>query len=168
MFALPSYAGFSCRLAQRLGDPRIANDANFWEDFGRISDRGNDRELADLLRRHGIDDRGGGRPDVPARGGTPQRTPIQMNQTATRELRLLQPGLREKAEEFMQLARGGSSDLFAQLRQNQGRWQLERLSGMNGLHSVRLNQGYRAVFRARNDGSIEIVNFSKTATHGGH
>ncbi len=163
-------ANFSCRLTQQLGNPAISSNAKFWEEFGRISENGSDRELASLLQKYEVDARSpNSSPNRERRSvDVPSRAAFQLNQVARNELRNLQPAIRDKANEFLELAKGGSPNLFAQLRNNQGRWQLEKLNGKKSdLHSVRLNQGYRVVFRERPDRSIEIVNFSKTATHGG-
>lgn len=171
LFCNAATANFSCHLTQQLGNPKVSSDAKFWEEFGEISERGSDRELAELLRKYEVDPRVSSRPVSLERraAGAPASPAYQMSHTAKSELKSLQPALRDKADEFLQLAKGGSADLYAKLRANQGRWQLERLSGrQSDLQSVRLNQGYRVVFRERSDKSIEIVNFSKTATHGGH
>ena len=166
---VPARASFSCRLTEQLGNPQINSNPNFWEDFGKIAENGSDRDLGDLLRKYGVDERS----DAPSSGAVdrraaaPAKPAFQMSRTAATELDRLPPGLRRKANDFLELARKGPTEMFRELRQNRGGWQLEKLQGEQGM-SVRINQGYRVVFKELADHTIDIVRISKTATHGGH
>lgn len=172
LFSSTSFAGFSCHLTQQLGNPKVTGDAKFWEEFGRISDKGNDRELADLLKRYDVDARANSAPvgataQIERRAVIPSGPAYRMNHTAQKELKKLQPNLRDRASEFLEIAKTGRSKLYAELRKNQSSWEFEKLNGNLG-YSARLNGGYRVQWTEGANDSIEILRFSKTATHGGH
>lgn len=170
------FAGYSCHLTEQLGNPSIANNAKFWEEFGKISERGSDRELAELLKRYEVDaressgsvDRSSSEANRRELGPVASAAPAyRMNHTAQKELSKLQPNLRNHANDFLELAKGGRAQLYAELRKNQSSWKLEKLRGGEGF-SARLNNGYRVQWSEGPNDSIEITHFSKTSTHGGH
>lgn len=172
LFCVVSLANFSCHLTQQLGNPKIASDAKFWEEFGRISDKGSDRELADLLKRYNVDARTSSAPARNAAQGerravAPAGPAYRMNNAAQKDLKKLQPNVRSRASEFLELAKGGRSDLYAALRRNQSSWEFKKLKADEG-YSVRLDGGYRVQWIERPGDSIEIIHIDKTSTHGGH
>lgn len=161
-------ANFSCRMTEHFGNPALANNAKFWEDVGEVSaNGGGDRELANLLKKYGVDERQDSMIVATERRRTPPpptAPAYQLARKATKELETLRPSLRVKANDFLELARQGRSTFYKGLRNNQERWRLHHLEGGRE-QSANLDNGYRAIFRERDDGVIEVLRFSKTASH---
>ncbi len=164
-----SFAGLPCHLTQQFGNPKLANDAKFWQELGPLAERGDVKGVAALLSRRGIETRAAAAPVQLERrvASVSSANAFRMNHTAQKELSKLQPNLRDRANNFLGMAKNGRSALYAELRKNPGSWEFKKLKGSEGF-SVRLDGGYRLKWVEKPGDSIEIVNLNKTATHGGH
>lgn len=93
--------------------------------------------------------------------GADDRYPIALTKKAQKDLEKLQPGLREKYQDFINEVSAGG------LRNLNSNWHLEALTRMPeiGDYSIRLNRGYRVVFAFSPAAGFTILHISKTITH---
>lgn len=91
---------------------------------------------------------------------------VELDRKAVKSLKSLQPSLQVKVKEFIDEV--GDEGMQSLSKFRNGRWQLEKLEeagyGPNA-YSVRVNHGYRIVFRSDATGALKITDISKTLTH---
>jgi plasmid maintenance system killer protein len=154
-----SAAASSCLLSEALKDPALSNNAKFWEEYGQLSpkDQNSDLALKALIEKFKST-----QGTVPASAPTSvasntvadnKALSLSVDHKAEKEIKHLQPGLKKKVDEFLDVALkpGG----IQEIRSNPGRWHYEKLPefGPNA-HSVRLNAGYRVLFDLDGDNIV--------------
>ena len=159
-----SFAGLRCDLASKLGDPKIVSNLDFWEEFNKLQASGklHDRDLESLFKKYGVDSNGSA-PSVPS---VAQSRPFSYSTTskADKDLKKLPNNLRKNYEEFMSIM--SDRDGFKALYDNPGRWHYEKLKAQDNLHTVRLNGGYRVLFKKVDDGNgIEVLEVNRDSIH---
>lgn len=158
----------SCEGLQKL-KPALRDNPNFWNAYAEKPPR-NDAELQKFIENFEKEHHPTNATAVAhAANDVPTGPRYRLTQSANKDLKKIssQPGLRMKLDQFLQLAHKDQKTFYHELRSQPGKWSLEKIREFDG-YSVRLNDGYRVVFRETEDGMIDIINFSKTATHGGH
>lgn len=157
-----AHANLRCDLASKLSDPKISSNLDFWEDFNKLQAKGkvSDREYEELFRKHGVDS---SKPQAPSVVPSSSK-PFNYSTTAKadKDLKKLPSNLRKQYEEFMSIM--SDKDGYKGLYQNPGRWHLEKLKSVDGLHTVRLNGGYRVLFRKLENG-IEVLEVNAAKVH---
>lgn len=166
--ALPllSYAGLSCDMSKTL---QVASQSgklgdHFWQEYARLSQSGiGDRELGELLRKHGVTI-----PESPITGRRitdlpPPRVRPFVEKTVIRDVDRLAPPLRQKYAEVVErlTADPSGKSFYSQ----PGKWHFEKLPQYGkDAHSVRLDSGYRVLFDLQN-GVAKIRQVDKTIGH---
>lgn len=155
--ANPVQASFSCRMAQMLGDEKIATNPQFWNELAKI--KHNDAELEKLITKY-----------APELLQTEKKAFI----VARQEFKIQKPAEKTLAgiknstiyknyEEFLDIITDPKKGLQS-LYDNPGRWAHKKLKMNRDQHTVRLNDGYRVLFEVK-DGIVNVLDISMEITH---
>lgn len=170
IFSLNTIAS-ECLLTEALRDPKFSSNEKFWEEYGKLSaqKRLSDDELKNLIHKHGGSLEGESKNTSslnPKESAFKPSNTLHIHSKAESEIQKLSPILRKKVDEFLELAVKPSG--FDEIRQNAGRWHLEKLTKAkdvgDNIYTVRLNSGYRVLFE-RKDNTIEILRVNKEPIH---
>ena len=138
-----------CLMSEALKDPKLAQNGKFWEEYSGLAAKGEipyDKMQA-LINKHGgfSDGKSGAEPKT-----FKKSISLEVQHKAEKEIKALPKSLKEKVDEFLELALkpGGMQEV----RNNPGRWRLEKLH--DGSHTVRLNDGHRIKFQEDGDNLI--------------
>lgn len=148
-------AGLRCDLLKKLDDPKL--NEMFWNEYGVLASQKNlnDRTLAGLLEKHKVSTT-----ETPTVESLPSSSPtrVSYNKRAEKELALLPTkSMKKNYEEFMTVMRDGNG--LKELYKQPGKWHLEKLQGHDHLYTVRLNGGYRVLFKLeKNDLTLMEIN----------
>jgi len=166
-----AHAGLSCNITKSFDRDDIKNDASFWEEFGRLSAKGEltDSNVEELLKKRSVEVRvsetGPDSPNLKPKDRRVSAPQYSISHQAQKEIGILPPALRRDLDDFLEVARGGRASLQT-LRDQQGRWQFKRLDGkMRDVYSVRLNVEYRVGFKIMDDNTIQIIGVNKRIGH---
>lgn len=152
-----------CFLNEALKNPELNSNPKFWEELSRISRKGkpSDGEVQSLINQYTSL---GAKISEPTNVGSFQKSlSIFVHSKAEKEINSLPKNLKARVDEFLQLATkpGGMKEL----RENPGRWHLEKLKAGNNSHTVRLNDGYRVLFEHDSEG-LRILRVNREQIHG--
>ena len=156
----------SCLLTDALKDPKLSGNARFWEEYSDLSAKGNisDKDMQSLIAKHTKSS------DVKSTNTTPVKSekmvahPLKLNSQAQKDVSRLTKNLREKMDEFMDLA--VQKNGLQKIRENPGRWRLEKvIENHRTYQTVRLNDGYRVLFDIDPTGEVKIFGVNKSVTH---
>ena len=163
-------SAMSCELAELMNHPAVRDNAAFWQEFGSHGDI-NDETLRNLFRKYDVDSPVVERRVVARAEATTQASAsgprFTLAKQAIKDSRSLRPALKKDLDEFLTYAKEGVGGLQRELRRNPGKWNYKQLTGRFGsdIHSARLDDGYRVVFRQNEDGLVEILNIDNSTTH---
>jgi mRNA-degrading endonuclease RelE of RelBE toxin-antitoxin system len=150
LFSTASLASH-CLMSEALKDPKLAQNGKFWEEYSVLAANGEIPydKMQVLINRHG----GLSNAKVASEAKTFQKSfGLEVQHKAEKEIKALPKGLKEKVDEFLELALkpGGMQEI----RNNPGRWRLEKLH--DETHTVRLNDGYRIKFQEEGDNLVVL------------
>ena len=154
-----------CFLNEALKDPKLAENPQFWAEYGKLSAKTgkvSEEEMKQLVAKHGGNVSTATAASESANAFTPSLK-ISIQHKAEKEIKALQPALKVKVDEFLELASkpGGMQEI----RNNPGRWHLEKLTELGGkAFTVRLNGGYRVLFSPSDDG-LEVLRVNRDQIH---
>ena len=152
-----------CFLNEALKDPKLAENPQFWAEYGKLSAKTgkvSEEEMKRLVAKHG------GSVSTATAASESAFTPslkINIQHKAAKEIKGLQPALKGKVDEFVELASkpGGMQEI----RNTPGRWHLEKVrDGQHTAFTVRVNGDYRILFTQSDDG-IEILRVNRDQIH---
>lgn len=154
-----------CGLEAALKDPKIANNAAFWEEYSKLPSTEDAKAVGELLRKYGHQESGAGNAAQGAISKNPAKSlSLKVDRKAEKEIAHLPSNLRAKIDEFTasMIKPGG----VLEVRNNPGRYHLERLTQFGEhAYSVRLNDGYRVLFDMT-DTEFSIRRVNKGQIHG--
>ncbi|MNL21559.1 hypothetical protein D3C87_1428560 [compost metagenome] len=148
-----------CLMSEALKDPKLAQNGKFWEEYSSLAAGGEvpyDKMQALIAKHGGLANNNA----VPEAKTFKKSFNLEVQHKAQKEIKALPKGLKEKVDEFLELALkpGGMQEV----RNNPGRWRLEKLH--DDTHTVRLNDGYRIKFQEEGD-SLVIIRVNAEQIH---
>ena len=161
------WAGLSCNLYKILNSAELADKEAFWQEYGSLGPKANERQVMSLMKKHGIS------VETAADAGGAFAAPVSTQsgfafaKTALKDVEKITPIQRRKLDEFLTYAKDGAMGLQP-LYERPGEWNLKKLKGLfqgQTAYSARLDKSYRVVFTKTEDGGIEILNVDKDTTH---
>lgn len=159
---VPTWAS-ECLLNEALKNPALNSNPKFWEDLSQLSEKGkpSDDQVTALIARHGGKVE---RTSGPSSEGSFLKKPTSLSvaHKAEKEIHALPKNLRAKVDEFLEIAL--KSGGMQEIRENPGRWHLEKLNGTKA-HTVRLNDGYRILFDYSDEG-LKVLRVNREQIHG--
>ena len=150
----------NCKLAKSLNHPTLLNNSEFWDAFGKI-DSNDSYALENLIKKYS--------PEALSEVETKKKTSntqsskevFSINSKAEKAIAKLTQINQRHFDEFIALiTEKGTQGLYEQPK----RWHYEKLKGSGGEHTVRLDQGYRVLFKI-NDGVVSILDVGNHITH---
>lgn len=157
-----------CALDVALRDPKIANNSSFWEDYSKLKNTQDEKAVGELLKKYGHNSESSPS-NVVSRSSSsgaatqagPRSLRVNISPKAEKEIENLRDGMKEKVDEFMAtVAKPGG---IKEIRDNPGRWRLEKLGGGN-VQTVRLNKGTRIMFEVDGD-DLRILRVNREQVH---
>ncbi len=158
-FSLSANA-LDCRLADKFNDPKLANNTQFWNDLGKLSDQSDDA-VAALIKKHDPQFKFSGSNSVVDKTFSIPSS-FSVSKKSEKAIKLLTSSQQKNFEEFIKTVSG--KDGAKALYNNPGKWHYEKLKQYGGASSIRLDQGMRVLFKADGD-AIEILDVGKHIGH---
>lgn len=148
-----------CQLSKLMAHPSLAENDQFWMALGKI-DSHNDRAVRELIQKFS--------PEVLQTSGAVTHSvkqvsniAIEVAKKADKDLKKLSQINKKHYDEFLKtINEGGMQELY----NNPGKWHYEKLKMDNSLHTVRLNDGVRVLFKEEN-GVISVLEIGSHVTH---
>jgi plasmid maintenance system killer protein len=158
----------NCSLASALKDPELSQNPAFWEDYAKISGKGEpgEAQMQALIEKYKGSKSSSSAAASAAKTDFKASATYRVQTKAEKEIKSLPKNLHGKVDEFIDLATqpGG----IQEIRNNPGRWHYEKLAQFgDNAHSVRLSDGYRILFDYDKDTNhFEIRRVNKGQIHG--
>lgn len=154
-----------CALNRALSNPNLAHNNEFWQEYSEIQASDSDA-VSELLKKYGALDSHGPQGEIKT-SSAPSTTQkksasLEIDRKAVKEIENLPSHLKGKVDEFITAATKPGGIL--EIRNNPGRWRLEKLTNKGDVHTVRLNGGYRIQF-TMNDSNVHIQMVNKDKIH---
>lgn len=160
-------ASASCLLTDALKDPQLSGNAKFWEEYSTLSAKGqiSDKDMQSLIAKHTKSaENHSSSSNTAAKSEKTIAYQLKLNSQAQKDVSRLSKNLKEKMDEFMDLA--VQKNGLQKIRENPGRWRLEKvIENHRTYQTVRLNDGYRVLFDVDASGELKIFGVNKSVTH---
>lgn len=159
-------ASASCLLTDALKDPKLSGNAQFWEEYSDLSAKGNisDKDMQSLIAKHSKSSETKTTTSTTVKSEKTVAYQLKLNSQAQKDVSRLTKNLKEKMDEFMDLA--VQKNGLQKIRENPGRWRLEKvIENHRTYQTVRLNDGYRVLFDVDASGEVKIFGVNKSVTH---
>lgn len=151
-----------CRLVEKFSDPQFAQNTQFWDELGKISEQ-SDEAIAALIKKHDPSFKfTSSSVAPPSTFKIPQI--FSLSKKSEKALKTLSPNQRKNFDEFLSIvnSKEGPQGLY----KNPGKWHFEKLKGAEygGASTIRLDSGVRVLFKSNGDG-FDILDIGNHIGH---
>jgi plasmid maintenance system killer protein len=179
-----SFAGpNACKIHEWVGGSKLLSSSEFWEEYGQLAQKGavEDNELIALIAKHTGEEpeavakeilqiKAGPQVQAPTSNGTTASQPsaslvgrytIEIKKSVQKDLAGALPSIREKFDKLLAIMQKlGPAALQELGKSNSNKLEHVRSLGKNAF-SIRLDQGWRAVFTMESSGRFTIIDIGR-------